>query len=271
MMNVHTSTRRVLLPHGSLTIWDASRTDLPLILFVHGAWHGSWCFNDYGEFFSRKGIACAAVDLRGRGGRPQDNLFLKSGQAEMASDVVDAVNFLDRQVILVGHSAGGAVSAIAASKVRCEGLALLAPAPPAQLIGLITLPPVPDDKPVPPPDEATVHRRFFPNHQIESCRSLSTRLVPESPALLNDRRGLRVKIDRGRISGPALLVAAGRDDPTMHAQDQDYRAAQFYNAEFHFVAEAGHCFMLEPDWQREAGILLRWYLKNFAITGAPTA
>src|SRR5690606_33364375 len=194
-------------------------------------YHGAWCYEHYASYFSSAGFTCAAVDLRGHGPLPQDDLFVRSGQREMAEDVVEAVRALDREVVLVGHSAGGAVAAVAATQVRCAGMILLAPAPPGQLPGLSKLPEVDATGPVAPPDKETTHRRFYPNHNRAASDALWERLVPESPALLNDRRGLRVHIDRTTISGPVMLVSAGRDDHALHAPGHDYETARFYHAE----------------------------------------
>lgn len=262
-MNRQFQSSVVPLTHGALHLWSPGDGDRPVLVFVHGAYHGAWCYESYARYFSAAGLTCAAVDLRGHGQLPQDALFIRSGQREMAEDVVEAVHTLGREVVLVGHSAGGAVVAAAAMQLRCAGMILLTPAPPGQLPGLSKLPEVDDSGPVPPPDKDTVHRRFFPNHSRAASDALWEKLVPESPALLNDRRGLRVHIDRTRISGPVMLISAGRDDPSLHGPGQDYETARFYDAEYHFVAEAGHCFMIEPDWQREAALMLRWLTKQF--------
>lgn len=239
----------------------------PFLLFVHGSWHGSWCFENYLGFFGSHGIGAAAIDLRGHGGLPQDDVFIRSGQQEMAGDVEDAVKHLDRDVLLVGHSAGAAISAIAASNIPTAGLVLLAPSPPGQLsIGNI-LPPVPDGAPTPPPNADTAQSQFFPNASKSDCEALCQNLVPESPTLLNDRRLRRTEIARERISGPTMVIAAGRDDPTMHAPGQDLEVARFYGAEYHFTPEAGHTFMVEPNWRYEANIIFRWYDAKFPQFG----
>lgn len=267
-MNFLANEKKLRLTHASLDVWNNSAQSEYLLLFVHGAHHGAWCYEAYGRYFADLGVNCAAIDLRGHGDLPQDDLFVQSGQKEMADDVVEAVAALGRKAIIVGHSAGGAVAASAATKTRCEGMILLAPAPPGQLVGLHPLPLVPADAPVAPPDKETTHRRFFPNLTRAESDKLWQNLVPESPTLMNDRRALRVRIDRTRISGPSIVIAAGKDDATMHSYGQDYETARFYGAEYYFVEEAGHCFMLEPDWEREAQIIRRWIWSHFGIGGA---
>ncbi|WP_305989671.1 alpha/beta hydrolase [Roseibium sp. MMSF_3544] len=270
MMDVREANQVQKLSHGQLHIPDAAATDDgPSLLFVHGSWHGAWCFDNFLKFFAAAGIQAAALDLRGHGGLEQDDLFVVSGQSEMADDICEAVSALRRPAIVVGHSAGAAIAAQAASRMTLPGLVLLAPSPPAQIPGLAKLPEVPNGKPCPPPDFETARRRFYPNFSEAEARGFYEMLTPESPALLNDRRALRVKCDRTRISGPCLVIAAGREDPTMHAEGQDLATARFFDAEYYFSADAGHCFMLEAEWQREAEIILRWYRKHFPSLERP--
>ena len=41
------------------------------LLFVHGAWHGAWCWDEYFlDYFARLGYECIAPSLRGHGGSP---------------------------------------------------------------------------------------------------------------------------------------------------------------------------------------------------------
>jgi pimeloyl-ACP methyl ester carboxylesterase len=37
------------------------------ILFVHGAWHGAWCWENFLPYFADRGYGAYAVSLRGHG------------------------------------------------------------------------------------------------------------------------------------------------------------------------------------------------------------
>lgn len=82
---------------------DSSRD--PLVVLVHGAWHGAWCWAALQDRLDRRGIASLAIDLPGHGAStlPLGDLV---GDAR---HVVDVVERWGRRAVLVGHSYGGAV------------------------------------------------------------------------------------------------------------------------------------------------------------------
>ncbi len=75
------------------------------IVFVHGAWHGAWCWSALQAELDRRGIASYAIDLPGHGSSalPLGDLLAD------AALVATSIAALDRDVVLVGHSYGGAV------------------------------------------------------------------------------------------------------------------------------------------------------------------
>ena len=65
------------------------------LLFVHGAFHGAWCWDEHFlDFFAAKGYRALAVNLRGHGEQPADRI------AELAArshDYVDDVRAVGRR------------------------------------------------------------------------------------------------------------------------------------------------------------------------------
>jgi len=46
------------------------------LLFVHGGWHGAWCWDDhFVDFFADAGYRAVAVSLRGHGTSPTSKPF----------------------------------------------------------------------------------------------------------------------------------------------------------------------------------------------------
>jgi pimeloyl-ACP methyl ester carboxylesterase len=78
----------------------------PKIVFVHGAWHGAWCWEPVQQRLRAHGVDSVAIDLPGHGN--------DSGRLTDLHGDSDALRrVLDREpadsVVLVGHSYGGAV------------------------------------------------------------------------------------------------------------------------------------------------------------------
>ncbi len=92
---------------------SASSTS-PIVVLVHGAWHGAWCWATLQSELDRRGIASLAVDLPGHGTstEPLGDLYGDAGH------VVSVVNEISRPIVLVGHSYGGAVISEAAANTR---------------------------------------------------------------------------------------------------------------------------------------------------------
>ncbi|MFT4659119.1 MAG: pimeloyl-ACP methyl ester carboxylesterase [Candidatus Aldehydirespiratoraceae bacterium] len=80
-----------------------------LVVLVHGAWHGAWCWATLQAELDRRGIASLAIDLPGHGAST-DQLGDLHGDAAALSALLDQLNERnDRPVVLAGHSYGGAV------------------------------------------------------------------------------------------------------------------------------------------------------------------
>ena len=84
------------------------------IMLIHGAWHGSWCWD-----FVEKGLMSKGVDTHSL------NLPFTGVNDDIAS-VSSAIDSIDNQVILLGHSYGGIViSGAAEAKQNVDQLIYL--------------------------------------------------------------------------------------------------------------------------------------------------
>jgi pimeloyl-ACP methyl ester carboxylesterase len=106
----------------------------PTFVFVHGAWHGAWCWSEVVSRLAKRGYPAIALDLPGHGiGARVPAAYAKQDLAGMATELsplaaLNLITFRDHvvsvlqglqaggmgPVILVGHSMGGmTVSAVA--------------------------------------------------------------------------------------------------------------------------------------------------------------
>src|ERR1039457_4121859 len=80
------------------------------LLFVHGAWHGAWCWDEhYLDYFAQKGFEAHAVSLRGHGLSDGHKSLKWARIADYVSDVAIAARQLPSAPVVIGHSMGGFV------------------------------------------------------------------------------------------------------------------------------------------------------------------
>jgi pimeloyl-ACP methyl ester carboxylesterase len=75
------------------------------VVLVHGAWHGAWCWAALQAELDRRGMPSYALDLPGHGTSAES-------LGDLHGDAASVAAFIDRlgeEVVLVGHSYGGAV------------------------------------------------------------------------------------------------------------------------------------------------------------------
>ncbi len=92
---------------------DGSRT----VLLVHGAWHGAWCWAALQCELERRGVPSYAIDLPGHGLSPRPLADVHTDAEEVAATLRLLAQRGDADVVLVGHSYGGAVITQAAASV----------------------------------------------------------------------------------------------------------------------------------------------------------
>ena len=241
----------------------AGQRDTP-ILFVHGGYHGAWCWTPWMRELARDGWNVCALDLRGHGGLPQTDDFVQDGVEQAAFDVLEALDNLKRPAVLVGHSLGALVAMVAAQHRPLTGLVLMAPSPPGQLPGLSPLPAYPEDRVVPPPQGVVAHQKFL-NGYAGDVTSFLQRLCPESPRMMNDRYLLRIHVDRQKIDCPVLVLGAGRDLPHLHPPGQDEAVADFFEGEYRFLQDSSHDMMLDDSRGLVKQHLVEWlHLHQFS-------
>ena len=96
----------------------------PVVVLVHGAWHGAWAWARVVPLIEAAGVLAVAVDLPGRGSSAQP-------LGDLHADAEALTRELNRydSVILVGHSYGGAVITEAGQHPSVRRLVFLAAFP----------------------------------------------------------------------------------------------------------------------------------------------
>lgn len=226
-------------------VHETSLADLaaprPALLFVHGAYQGSWVFRQWQSFFAACGWRTFALSLRNHPGsyRLSEREFLQLTPADYVSDVLHIATWIQKPFVLVGHSMGGMIAQKAAES--CPGyisaLVLLGSGPPAS-IGASRPRDMPSDR-VSIPDYEQVRRHMFGKMNDAEYAAFFARLVPETPSVLNQTGRGRISIDPKNLSMPVLAVDGERD-----RNRYGPRFAEFYGGEYIVVPEAYHALMM---------------------------
>jgi pimeloyl-ACP methyl ester carboxylesterase len=240
------------------------------LLFVHGAWHGAWCWDEHFlDFFADRGYACYAPSLRGHGASPGKERLRWTRIQEYVSDVAETAAQLPTQPVLVGHSMGGFVIQKYLEHHTAAGAVLVAPVPPTGVLRATLR--IARHHPVQfvkvnvslrlAPLVATpelVRDLFFspstPDEQVDAC---AQRVQDESYRAFLDMLALDL-VKTKRVNRVRMLVLGAADDTIINPQREIRRTAAVYGTEAEVFPEMGHDMMLEPRWQAVAERIDGW-------------
>jgi pimeloyl-ACP methyl ester carboxylesterase len=238
------------------------------ILFVHGAWHGAWCWENFLPYFADRGYGAYAVSLRGHGASEgRDRIRWHSAAHDYVADLAQVIETFPQPPILVGHSMGGYVVQKYLETHQAAAGILLASLPLSGLLGFVVRFGLRHPWPLLKSQlllntwhligtpELAQEAFFSPEMSVAEVDRHFTRLQPESfrmtfeMALLNLPRAERVKT-------PMLVLAAGNDRVFSVAEEQATAIA--YGTEAVVFPGMAHDMMLEANWRQVADGMLGW-------------
>ena len=112
-----------------LKVKGSGGSNWPPLLFIHGAWHGAWCWEPLMNFLAEKGVTSYALDLPGHGKRKVEGV-IGLGIMDYVAAVESTVSELSlTSPILVGHSMGGLIVQKYLEKNDATAAVLIAPCP----------------------------------------------------------------------------------------------------------------------------------------------
>jgi pimeloyl-ACP methyl ester carboxylesterase len=101
----------------------------PSVLFVHGACCQAIAWHPLMIALAEIGVSSAALNLRGHGGSTGMKDLQRYRHEHYVRDVLNALRYLARPVTLVGHSMGGRICHLVATRANIRHLVLMAPCP----------------------------------------------------------------------------------------------------------------------------------------------
>jgi pimeloyl-ACP methyl ester carboxylesterase len=244
------------------------------VMFIHGAFCGGWSFDAFRTAFERAGYQTHAPDLPFHGPHADLSRLAQTGIKEYAEDIARRAHHIGGPVILVGHSMGGLVAQVAAAKIDCAALVLLAPSAPwgvpattldehANAFGVTLL----GDywRRAVPPDYPTARRMTLDRLTREESRRAFSRFVPESGRALFETlqwwldHAMSTAAPPYRIAAPVLALTGARDhvNPTSTARRivNRFPSGQARLLEMPLMS---HWLMGEPEWPAVADAALEW-------------
>jgi len=232
------------------------------VLFIHGLWGGAWAFENYLRMTAERGREAWAINLRGHhGSRPVRSLADVRFE-DYVDDVDDALDAIGPAAV-VGHSMGGLIAQVVASRVDVTAAVFMASVPPPG-IPLLTWP---------------LARRAL-RYAVDVLRPRAFRIreadvkalaLNAAPPALQSDLAARFVADSGRVARqlafgevPApqrvrcrtLVVGAGRDRLTPARLQR--RLARHYRADYLESTTHGHMLPVEPGWREPLARVLAW-------------
>jgi pimeloyl-ACP methyl ester carboxylesterase len=236
---------------------------------VHGAFCAGWAFDSFREPFEQAGHRVITPDLPGHG----DGASAVAGQSmsDYARAVRTIIEAQSEPPILIGHSLGGLVAQMAATRSRVAGVILLAPSAPWGVTGstaeeaisavsLYALGPywaLAID-----PDYPAARRYLFDRLPRAVRRATFARLVPESGRALWETLNwwldpfATTLVAPGGVRAPVLAIAGELD--AIHPAATVRATAGRIGGETRTFAGMSHWLVGEPGWEDVAGACLDW-------------
>jgi len=241
----------------------------PPFLFIHGAWHGAWCWDEHFlDFFAANGFHAVALSLRGHGNSPTEKRLHRCSIADYLDDVNCVAESMQAAPVVIGHSLGGLIVQKYLETQAAPAGVLLASAPPKGL------------------GAATVRlSRRFPAATFKSAlrgdtmtllntpeRSRESMFSPATPEHLvteytrrfqqESRRALLFDAILWKLPKPELVTAPmlvlGAENDGSFTTAEVLATARAYDAECEVFSNMGHDMMLEPGWKLVAERIATW-------------
>jgi len=238
------------------------------LLFVHGAWHAAWCWDEnFLSFFAGKGYRALALSFRGHGNSPSDKPLRSCSVADYVDDVRSVADTLPTSPVVIGHSMGGLIVQKYLESHDAPAGVLMTSMPPQGNLGSalrwirqhpwhFTKMAITGKSLAYVNTPRLARERFFSAHMPDAqVLQYATRLQEESARIGVDCLVLNLPRPK-RVTTP-LLVLGGHDDGA-HTAKEIRATARAYRTEAEFFPRMGHNMMLEPGWAAVAERIHTW-------------
>lgn len=247
----------------------SSSSNKPPVVFLHGAYVGAWCWDEFFlSYFADNGHDAYAFSLRGHGNSGGYNQTAWTSLKDYVDDLQHVIARLDDDPIIVGHSMGGMVVQKYLEKYSCKAAVLMGSVPAdgilgaslamaifhpqnffscqmTHFIGQNALSPMLGQS-------ALFHRDMHP----DEVQKYLSRMQSVSLRALHDMSWLDLPRKHNPQNLPMLVLAAEKD--ALFSVSSQRNTANLNRAEFKSFPDMSHAMMLEPDWKKVADTIIEW-------------
>ncbi|MCK5922750.1 MAG: alpha/beta fold hydrolase [Methylococcales bacterium] len=241
------------------------------LLFVHGAWHGAWCWDVYFlDYFAQHGYDVYALSLRGHGESEGRDKLRWHRAKDYVADVAQVANSLPTPPIVIGHSMGGYVVQKYLEQYDAPAGILLASVPPMGVVhttlNIIRHHPLLFLKanltmslyPLIGTPELTRANFFSAGMSDDKVHHYFQKMQDEAYLAFLDMLLFNLPKPK-RVNTPLLVL--GAEDDTVISPDAVRATATTYGTTATFFPHTAHDLMLEANWQAVADHMLNWLSK----------
>jgi len=254
----------------TITRTPKTQTHKTPLLFIHGMWHGAWCWNEFFlPYFAEQGYHATALSLRGHAA--SQGKISGSSIANYVSDVEQVAKTFNTPPVIIGHSMGGFITQKYLQTNEAPAGVLLAPVPhfgvwpatgrvfmhsPLTLLKVMT-----QFRLRPAVETPTDARWALFSHSMPKKQMLKyfAKLDDESFRAYLDLLGLNL-VNPKRVKAPMLVLGA-ENDAVISVKNVN-ATAKAYNTQAEIIPNMAHDMMLEKDWQSVAERILNWLMKK---------
>jgi pimeloyl-ACP methyl ester carboxylesterase len=239
------------------------------LLFVHGAWHAAWCWDEHFlDFFANKGYRALAVSLRGHGNSPTPKPLRACSLADYVDDVASVAGSLPTRPVVIGHSMGGGVVQKYLESYEAPAGVLLASLPPQGIRAALWRyarrhPWLTVKSTLTGDTMATVDTTERAREYMFSPRTPES-LVVDSVGRFQQESRRAIYVDMlfqnlprpEMVTAPVLVLGAEHDGT--FSTEEVRATARAYHAEPELFPDMGHDMMLESGWAAVAERIHSW-------------
>lgn len=242
------------------------------ILFLHGMWHGAWCWQWWQGLFAEWGWESIAFSLPGHAGSPEQRPVKYCTLDYYTSFLKTEIEHLDKLPVLMGHSMGGAITQWYLKYVRDDLPAVVLVASwtshiaavdgfkqfiKVDPVGILMVFFTQDANPyIRNPYHAA--RKLISEGAVVTPEELHKQLGPES-ALVTLQHNPPVWHPKESVKAPMLYIA-GEIDAVLSVGAARKTAAH-YQADFIVAEKAAHNVMMEHNYRESAQRVHEWLVK----------